>query len=273
MATPEEMRITVTTNGPYRVTGSVPLVPRTIVTDEEGFSVEWGEGEPFTTEATYELCRCGATKTAPFCDRACEDGGFDGTETASREPYLSQADEQVGPNLILTDAEVLCSFARFCDFGGRVWNLVEEPDEESKDVAISDAKLCPSGRLIAWERATQQSLRGGLSAVDRRGPGSDPRVLRSARGARGHPGDGGRRLRLRTAEPADPVSVRAFEQQAVLRRDPCRDRLRRRPAFDQWPLIRDLNARGAMVRSPERSDDHGAGGAPTMFASASRTVS
>ena len=51
MATPEEMRITVTTNGPYRVTGSVPLVPRTIVTDEEGFSVEWGEGEPFTTEA------------------------------------------------------------------------------------------------------------------------------------------------------------------------------------------------------------------------------
>ena len=156
MATPEEMRITVTTNGPYRVTGSVPLVPRTIVTDEEGLSVEWGEGEPFTTEATYELCRCGATKTAPFCDRACEDGGFDGTETASREPYLSQADEQVGPNLILTDAEVLCSFARFCDFGGRVWNLVEEPDEESKDVAISDAKLCPSGRLIAWERATQQ---------------------------------------------------------------------------------------------------------------------
>ena len=156
MATPEEMRITVTANGPYRVAGSVPLVSRTIVTDEEGFSVEWGEGDAFTTDAEYELCRCGATKTAPFCDRACDDGGFDGTETASREPYLAQADEEVGPNLILTDAEVLCSFARFCDFGGRVWNLVEEPDEASREVAIRDAKLCPSGRLIAWDRETQR---------------------------------------------------------------------------------------------------------------------
>ncbi len=161
MATSEEMRITVTTNGPYRVTGSVSLVPRTIVTDDEGFSVEWDEGAPFTTEATYELCRCGGSKTAPFCDRACEDGGFDGTDTASREPYLAQAEEQVGPNLILTDAEVLCSFARFCDYGGQVWNLVEEPDDASREVAIRDAKLCPSGRLIAWDRETQRPFEEG----------------------------------------------------------------------------------------------------------------
>jgi CDGSH-type Zn-finger protein len=155
MATPEEMRITVTANGPYRVMGSVPLVRRTIVTDEEGFSVEWGEGESFTTEAEYQLCRCGGSKTAPFCDGACEDSDFDGTETASRDPYLAQADEQDGPNLILTDAEVLCSFARFCDYGGQVWNLVEEPDEASKEVAIRDAKLCPSGRLVAWDKGTR----------------------------------------------------------------------------------------------------------------------
>ena len=155
MATPEEMRITVTANGPYRVAGSVPLVRRTIVTDEEGFSVEWGEGEAFTTEAEYQLCRCGGSKTAPFCDGACEDSDFDGTETASREPYLAQAEEQVGPNLILTDAEVMCSFARFCDYGGAVWNLVDEPDEASKEVAIRDAKLCPSGRLVAWDKGTR----------------------------------------------------------------------------------------------------------------------
>jgi CDGSH-type Zn-finger protein len=154
MATPEEMRITVTANGPYRVTGSVPLVRRTIITDEEGFSVEWGEGEAFTTEAEYKLCRCGGSKIAPFCDGACEDSDFDGTETASREPYLAQADEQEGPNLILTDAEVMCSFARFCDYGGQVWNLIEEKDEASKEVAIRDAKLCPSGRLVAWDKGT-----------------------------------------------------------------------------------------------------------------------
>ena len=157
MAPADGMQITVTANGPYRVTGSVPLVPRTIVTDDEGFSVEWAEGEPFTVEATYELCRCGGSATAPFCDRACDDNGFDGTETASREPYLAQAEEEDGPNLILTDAEQLCSFARFCDPGGQIWNLVEGSDEASTTLAIREGKLCPSGRLVTWDRATRAS--------------------------------------------------------------------------------------------------------------------
>ena len=156
MAPADGMQITVTANGPYRVTGSVPLVPRTIVTDDEGFSVEWAEGEPFTVEATYELCRCGGSATAPFCDRACDDNGFDGTETASREPYLAQAEEEDGPNLILTDAEQLCSFARFCDPGGQIWNLVEGSDEASTTLAIREGKLCPSGRLVTWDRATRR---------------------------------------------------------------------------------------------------------------------
>src|SRR4051794_27231799 len=45
MAGSEDARITVTPNGPYHVTGSVPLVPLTIVTDDDDFSVDWGEGE------------------------------------------------------------------------------------------------------------------------------------------------------------------------------------------------------------------------------------
>ena len=137
------------------MTGSVPLVRRTIVTDEEGFSVEWGEGVAFTTESDYQLCRCGGSKTAPFCDGACEDSDFDGTETASREPHLQQAEEQVGPNLILTDAENLCSFARFCDPGGQIWNLVDESDEASTSLAIREGKLCPSGRLVTWDKETK----------------------------------------------------------------------------------------------------------------------
>jgi CDGSH-type Zn-finger protein len=156
MSASEGTRITVMENGPYRVTGSIPLVSRTIVTDEGGFSVEWGEGETFATEATYELCRCGSSRKAPFCDRACDSNGFDGTETAGREPYLAQAEEQVGPNLILTDAERLCSFARFCDPGGQIWNLVDEPDEASTALAIREGKLCPSGRLVTWDGDTKE---------------------------------------------------------------------------------------------------------------------
>ncbi len=155
MAEAEDARITVTQNGPYRVIGSVPLVPRTIVTDDEGFSVEWGEGALYPTEATYELCRCGESKTAPFCDGGCEHNGFDGTETASRKPYLEQAEEEVGPELILTDAEDLCAYARFCDPGGQIWNLVQEQDEASTALAIREGELCPSGRLVTWAKETR----------------------------------------------------------------------------------------------------------------------
>jgi CDGSH-type Zn-finger protein len=156
MSTSGETRITVTANGPYRVSGPVPVVSRTIVTDAEGFSVEWGEGESFATEAAFELCRCGGSGAAPFCDRACDTNGFDGTETASREPYLAQAEEQDGPNVILTDAEELCSFARFCDPGGQIWNLVDQPDAASTALAIREGKLCPSGRLVTWNPETKE---------------------------------------------------------------------------------------------------------------------
>jgi CDGSH-type Zn-finger protein len=156
MATSEGMSITVSSNGPYKVAGSVPLVRRTIVSDDEDVSVEWGEGETLATEATYDLCRCGGSKTAPFCDGACETNGFDGTETASREPYLAQAEEQVGPIVILTDAEELCSYARFCDYGGQIWNLVDEDDPDSAALAIRESKLCPSGRLVTWDPDTRQ---------------------------------------------------------------------------------------------------------------------
>ena len=154
--TPDAMHITVTANGPYRVSGSVPLAKQTIVSDEEGFSVEWRQGQVFETPEEYSLCRCGRSATKPFCDDACVRLGFDGTETASRAPYLEQADEEEGPIVTLTDAEALCSFARFCDYGGQIWNLVEEDDQDSADLAVREGKRCPSGRLVTWDGRTRE---------------------------------------------------------------------------------------------------------------------
>jgi len=86
-----DMKIGVTENGPYVVEGSVPLARQTIVTDDAGDSVEWLQGEEFEAKATYNLCRCGQSATKPFCDGSHVRVGFDGTETASRLPYLKEA--------------------------------------------------------------------------------------------------------------------------------------------------------------------------------------
>jgi len=86
------MKITVTQNGPYRVEGAIPLANQTIESDSEGGSREWLTGEPFQVDEVYLLCRCGQSSTKPFCDSTHLKVEFDGTETASRAPYLEQAD-------------------------------------------------------------------------------------------------------------------------------------------------------------------------------------
>jgi len=155
---PDEQKVTVTRNGPYLVQGSVPLSRLSIATDAGGNSVGWREDGEVEAGDAYALCRCGHSADKPFCDGSHVRVGFDGTETASRAPYLEQASEQDGPTLALTDAQPLCAFARFCDVGGQVWNLVEQEGPDAARQTALEAGLCPSGRLVAWDRATREAI-------------------------------------------------------------------------------------------------------------------
>ena len=65
-----EVEIKVRDNGPYKVTGPVRLI------DAEGRAWEIGEGP-------VALCRCGASKTKPFCDATHKEEGFDSCERSS----------------------------------------------------------------------------------------------------------------------------------------------------------------------------------------------
>src|ERR1700690_1198175 len=118
-------KITVTENGPYLVDGDVPLANQHIVANDEGESVGWRQGDAFPRSKKYALCRCGSSRTKPFCGGTPKRMGFEGTETASREPFEKQAKRIAGPIVVLEDAESLCAFARFCDPHGQVWNLAQ----------------------------------------------------------------------------------------------------------------------------------------------------
>src|SRR5262245_31247510 len=93
-------RIVIVKDGPYMVSGYVPLSRQTIMTDQEGGSESWQESAPFKSQHTYALCRCGHSNSKPFCDGTHSKVGFDGTETASREPYLDQANVIEGPTMV-----------------------------------------------------------------------------------------------------------------------------------------------------------------------------
>jgi CDGSH-type Zn-finger protein len=158
-----EPKVQVSRNGPYLVTGGVPLARQTIETDQEGGSHDWKQGGTFPAQESYALCRCGHSANKPFCDGTHLKVRFDGTETASREPYRTQAQLMEGPVLSLTDAESLCAFARFCDPNGQVWNQVERTDEaQVRTLFIRQVNNCPSGRLVAWDRSTGKPIEHAL---------------------------------------------------------------------------------------------------------------
>jgi CDGSH-type Zn-finger protein len=64
----KDARIQVSENGPYIVSGWIPLAKLTIRTDVEGYPASYVEGEEYPPNETYALCRCGQSQSKPFCD-------------------------------------------------------------------------------------------------------------------------------------------------------------------------------------------------------------
>jgi CDGSH-type Zn-finger protein len=143
------VRIVVVRNGPYRVEGAVRLLRTAIMKTEHGEPIRWDEGPDFETGETYDLCRCGASATKPFCDGACETNGFDGTETADRGPIASRRTSWEGDGVVLYDDLSLCTHAGFCtNRRTTVWGLATEAaDPEARDGFVAMVHQCPSGRL------------------------------------------------------------------------------------------------------------------------------
>lgn len=155
----KDARVVISKDGPYIVTGNIPLSRQTIGTNSAGDSETWVADETFPTKDQYALCRCGHSSNKPFCDGTHARIGFDGTETASREPYVAQAKIFDGPALQLMDAEKLCAAARFCDPHGQVWGQVAQSDNAQVQMTfLRQVGNCPSGRLVARDKATGKSV-------------------------------------------------------------------------------------------------------------------
>lgn len=68
------VEIKVRANGPYRVTGPVRVV------DAQGNELVLPEGDSFV------LCRCGHSRTKPFCDKSHREVGFVADDRWPRVP-------------------------------------------------------------------------------------------------------------------------------------------------------------------------------------------
>ena len=160
---PDGMKITVSRDGPYLVTGGVPMSVMEICNDDEGNCRTWKKLKEFPLQESYALCRCGQSRNKPFCDGSHARVHFQGTETAGNEPYLRNPRMIEGPELELADYENICVHARFCMRAGGIWNLTKESgNAAARETAVEEACNCPSGRLVIRDRKAGKAIEPDL---------------------------------------------------------------------------------------------------------------
>lgn len=107
-------------------------------------------GEAIKTKKSMILCRCGASKSKPFCDSSHNAVNFSDERSEDRQP--DQLDEYKGKSITILDNRGICSHAAHCtDDLPKVWRMGIEPwidpDGEIKEKIIEQVKKCPSGAL------------------------------------------------------------------------------------------------------------------------------
>ncbi len=111
-------------------------------------------GEPIVAKKVMALCRCGRSKTKPFCDGTHASVGFTDQKSADRVP--DQLDAYEGKEVTIRDNRGVCSHAGYCTAGlPAVWRSALEPwidpNGADKDGIVKTIRRCPSGALAYAE--------------------------------------------------------------------------------------------------------------------------
>jgi len=142
-------KITVQKNGPYVVSGGVPINRKSPIRSEQDEPLTWRKDATLEGDATYRLCRCGHSSQKPFCDNTHAKIGFDGTENAPTAPSATRARRFTGTGMTMTDDSIFCMHAGFCtNKVDKVWDMVQRTDDARVRFALMQMiERCPSGKL------------------------------------------------------------------------------------------------------------------------------
>lgn len=144
-----EKQIKVGDQGPYVVSGAIPLTTKTPVVSEHGEPLTWKTGPATETRDRFALCRCGASDNKPFCDGSHSSTEWDSAETVADSSYAERAKSYGGEGVEILDDRPTCVHAGFC--GNKVtnvWKMADKTaDSRVRAEAIAMIERCPSGAL------------------------------------------------------------------------------------------------------------------------------
>ncbi|GMQ85707.1 MAG: hypothetical protein BMS9Abin07_1275 [Acidimicrobiia bacterium] len=143
-------QITVTPDGPYELSGDVPITPKRVVTSERGEPLAWATADQLAYESPVLLCRCGESQSKPFCDNSHLTVNFDGTEAASDGRFFDQSKTYEGTGITVHRVGGLCAHASFCANRSTDWHqmLPDTGDSNVRTQLIGMVEHCPSGALV-----------------------------------------------------------------------------------------------------------------------------
>ncbi|MGR6917806.1 ferritin-like domain-containing protein [[Actinomadura] parvosata] len=146
-STGDERRVVVLRDGPYIVSGRVPLRRKRKIVSAGNDALTWKTGEPLETEDTYALCRCGHSGSKPFCDGTHAVIGFDGTEAPPMRPYKELQHVHDGVGISAQRVGELCVHAAFCIGRTRpiAAMLADTADSDVRAAVMGRIDHCPSG--------------------------------------------------------------------------------------------------------------------------------
>lgn len=166
--------IAVQADGPYLVTGGVPLRRQSIVYSEHGEPMTWRPEEPLENGPVVALCRCGGSSSKPFCDGTHARTDFDGTEGALTSTYDERAKTYRGTGVVMRDDRAICEHAGFCgNRSSNVWAMVNDgatSDSIVRAQLMAMVERCPSGaltyRIEGDEADIEPSLPTAIAVTD-----------------------------------------------------------------------------------------------------------
>ncbi len=113
-------------------------------------NMEDGRGNPLKLQTVTSLCRCGSSKSKPYCDGTHSMAGINGEKEPDRDPYKWK--DYLGEKIIVHYNLGVCSHDGSCIKGApSVFNINKRPwinpDMGDVDQIIDVIKRCPSGAL------------------------------------------------------------------------------------------------------------------------------
>lgn len=147
--TDQPPKLKVQPDGPYVVSGSVPLRTKEPIVSEHGESLTWRTGDVGDRGAAYALCRCGGSANKPYCDGTHARKGFDGTEAAPTDSYAQRCTSYPGTGIDVFDDRGICAHAGFCaNRDSNVWKMAPKTDDTVvRSQVMAMVERCPSGAL------------------------------------------------------------------------------------------------------------------------------